>query len=389
MTTSQRTPSGGRSVLVVFHEDDIGGATRAILRVVPHLQRLGWRFTFWAPGPGRLQEEIERLGLPVAGERRELRYSMAALRAHPGPLRRLGSVPRYIRAFRSRVKSESPSLVLANTRLTIPETVASRGDGRAVILHVHEIFHAGLRDRLAAQLIRRGADAVITPSAATARPLERLGVGTSVVPYGVDLPTLGPRRPPNGRRLVVGTLGTVSRRKGTDVFLAAARELRRSGAGADLEFRIVGPPAGGTEEGWGRALVERAEREGVRCKAVAEPFAELAEWDVFVLPTREDPFPLAVLEAMAAGLPVVASRVDGVPEQLGDEAGVLVEVDDVRGFSAAIGELVASPARRAELGDAARRRAEETLTLERQAARLSEVFEEAIAARAAGEGSPR
>jgi glycosyltransferase involved in cell wall biosynthesis len=90
----------------------------------------------------------------------------------------------------------------------------------------------------------------------------------------------------------------------------------------------------------------------------------LAYAHVFVLPSRSEGHPVSVLEAMAAGVPVVASRVGGIPEQVADgETGLLVEPGDVDGLAAALRRLAADPALRRRLGEAGRARAEEAFDL--------------------------
>jgi glycosyltransferase involved in cell wall biosynthesis len=82
--------------------------------------------------------------------------------------------------------------------------------------------------------------------------------------------------------------------------------------------------------------------------------------------TRADNHPLAVLEALASGVPVVACRVGGIPEQLTDETGALVEPGDPRSFAAAISQLLDDPDRRARMGAAAAADARTRFSLDRQ-----------------------
>jgi glycosyltransferase involved in cell wall biosynthesis len=196
-----------------------------------------------------------------------------------------------------------------------------------------------------------------------------------VVHPGVDLPAAvaGGRQ---GGPLVVGSLATICRRKGSDVFLAAALGVRRRLH--EVELRMVGDVVVGGERPWAKGVLDAAVEQGIIHRVDVEPYLELAEWDVFVLPSRMDPCPLAVLEAMASGLPVVASRVGGIPEQIGEGAGVLVESEDVEGFAQAVLRLAEAPDLRRSLGAAARERVERLFTLERQADGLDRAYRAAL-----------
>jgi glycosyltransferase involved in cell wall biosynthesis len=90
----------------------------------------------------------------------------------------------------------------------------------------------------------------------------------------------------------------------------------------------------------------------------------LAQADVFVLSSRSEGLPLAILEAMAAGLPVVATAVGGIPELVADgETGLLVPPGDADALAGALRRLVADPGLRRRLGEAARARVEERFSL--------------------------
>ena len=99
--------------------------------------------------------------------------------------------------------------------------------------------------------------------------------------------------------------------------------------------------------------------------------------DIFALPSRHEPFGIAILEAWAAGRPVIASRVGGIPGFVEDgEDGLLHESDDVEGFLAAFGLLSKSPSRRRALAAAGRRKAREEYSWEVAVKRLVDLYEE-------------
>jgi glycosyltransferase involved in cell wall biosynthesis len=380
-----RNPSDARTVLVVLHEPDLLGASRAVLRVVPFLEELGWEFAFWAPAPGEAQAQLASRGYRWAGEPRLLRYGWGPLKAPPGPAARMRSVPGYLRRFRRWMEAQSPALVHANTLITIPEAVVARRARRGVVMHVHEVLPRGTRPAVAAWCVRRTAHTVVAPSLAAAAALRAAGLSPTVVRNGVPLPGNVRRRDGKGR-LVIGTVGTISRGKGSDCFVAAAAHVRT--ALPQAEFRMIGAPASEPERSWAQALIASARAGGVRWGTTDDIFAELREWDLFVLPSRQDAFPLAVLEAMASGLPVVATRVGGIPEQVTPETGVLVEPGDGQALAAAILELAGQPDRLSAMGAAARARVQDGLSLERQAARLDEVYRATLEVAAHSAGAP-
>ena len=106
-----------------------------------------------------------------------------------------------------------------------------------------------------------------------------------------------------------------------------------------------------------------------------EVAGRLRQADLYVHPSRADTFPSGVLEALACGTPVVASRVGGIPEQVTDGTGLLVEPGDPAALATAIDELLADPARRERMGVAAAADARQRFSLERQIDAYLDLYE--------------
>jgi glycosyltransferase involved in cell wall biosynthesis len=94
---------------------------------------------------------------------------------------------------------------------------------------------------------------------------------------------------------------------------------------------------------------------------------------VYAFPSRHEGFPVAPIEAMACGLPVVAAEAQGVEDLVAD-SGVVVGRGDSGALADALASLLDDPARRRELGEAARRRVEQEFSLEAVGVRLRTFF---------------
>jgi L-malate glycosyltransferase len=173
----------------------------------------------------------------------------------------------------------------------------------------------------------------------------------AIVPNGVDFDRLLPRVV-RGRLRKVVVVANLRHEKGHDVLIdAAARVLRRF---PDASFNLVGS---GPEYERLRALAQtRGVSHAVTFLGHREDVpAHLADADIFVLPSRTEAFPNAVLEAMATGLPVVASAVGGLLELVEDgRNGLLVRSGDPVALADGLCRLMADSALAAHLGDAAR-----------------------------------
>jgi glycosyltransferase involved in cell wall biosynthesis len=97
--------------------------------------------------------------------------------------------------------------------------------------------------------------------------------------------------------------------------------------------------------------------------------------DIFVLPSRSEAFPNAVLEAMAAGLPIVASDVGGIPELVENgRTGLLVRAGQPKALADGLCELMADPARAARLGETARSVAQARYSFDRMVGAFEEIY---------------
>lgn len=228
-----------------------------------------------------------------------------------------------------------------------------------------------------------------------------------VIPYGVDVETFRPDRQAGlawrGRLgltdddvLLLG-VGRMVTKKGFHHLLEAAPDLLRE----NPRLHVVLAGAGDRLEEYRRSLagLGRVHFPGAVLRDTLPDLYRAA--DLFVLPAVHDPegnvdgLPNVILEAMASGLPVIASGISGIPLAVTDgENGFLVTEGDADSLGDRIARLAADPDLRRRLGQASRRRAETELTWDAVAGRYRQAYTEALATRerlptaARGSGSP-
>jgi len=180
----------------------------------------------------------------------------------------------------------------------------------------------------AERLSLAGSPRLIAVSESVGRHMQRLGIAArriAVVHNGVPVAHAASAREPPAGTWTLGTVALFRPRKGVEVLLYALALLRRDGL--PVRLRAVGPWETAEYE---TGLKARARRLGVEDLVdwtgfAADVGAELARMDLFVLPSLfGEGLPMVVLEAMAAGVPVVATDVEGVPEAVRDGVDGLV-----------------------------------------------------------------
>jgi len=285
---------------------------------------------------------------------------------------------------------------------------------RAVAATRPELVHVNLVDPAANRVLLGVAGAGPAPAVATAHMIGTTGSGLSriglAVVYGrlaavvavsaevrdlltdrLRLPPglvrvvrngVEPLRPAPDRRagrlvgggpLVVGGVGRLTRQKGFDLLVEATRRLVREGW--PVEVRLAG--AGRERD----RLAAAAAGLPVRLAGFTDDVPGfLAELDVFCLPSRAEGLPLALLEAMMAGLPCLATAVGEVPAAAG-EAALVVPPEDVDALTGALRQLLGDPRLRAELAGRARALAVRNFDMAAMVAATVAIYDEALAGR--------
>jgi len=353
-------------VLHVCSDTNIGGAGRYVVTLLRQDQIKAHFEVAVACPEGALADLLRAEGIPVLlYPGAEVSFSIAA-----------------VRALLVQMRGWKPRIV--HTHGALAGRIAGRLTGARLIVTKHGLASA---DEQAIQLrspgallkwasVRLLADRIVAVSEAVSRSLVRSGANPEqirVVPGGTEIEAysqVGPLVPG-----VIGAFGRLSWEKGFDQLIAAMGILK--GEPVKLLLGGDGPQR--------LALLDQAASLGL----VADQFSAvgfvgnvpefMARTGIFVLPSRSEGMGLVVVEAMAAGRPVVASRCGGVPEVVVDgQTGLLVSPESPIELAAAIRRLVASPEEAHRMGVAGRDRARALFGAGRMAEQMTALYEELL-----------
>ncbi len=364
-------------MLEVFEPFD-GGVPEQVLGLSTRLHHYGWEAEVAGPAGSPWLAELRDAGIPV----HELGFARL-------PGRRALGAAQALRALdRSRgytIVHAHSSMAGAVTRLALPHR------GRLVYTPHCFAFAAGF-GATQRGLYRAIEQALLTRTAAliaasawegdqAVRLLRGAGDRTHVVHNGVRVASGAERDPElvafKRAGPLAGFLGRLAEQKDPVTLVRAAALLHRRGA-LPGRVALVGNGDLGAEVGG------EIERLGVGDAVRAFPFRGSVErylraFDLMVVPSLWESLPIGLLEAMACELPVLASRVGGIPEAVLDGVnGRLVEPGDAEQLAAVLGELLADPDRLGEWGLAGRRIAEERFSIDRMVRQTAEVYDEVV-----------
>lgn len=339
-------PSDGVRVMIVIHGLETGGAEMMVLHLARELSRAGH--------PVRVVS-LHGDETDVAGLMRRAGVDVVALNKAGGP------DPRTVLRLRAQMRDFSPAVV--HTHLPVLEYVlpAARLYGRRVrIIHtVHNLAREETRHRVLRAVNRRAFSHGVVPVAlneevrsSICREYALPASAVPVVGNGIDLDAFrGPqRRGPRGAGARLLCVARLAPAKNHALLLRTVARLRESGRDVSLTLVGDGPLRG--------ALEERARELGISQRVRfagrrTDTPAFYRDCDLFVLLSDYEGMPMSIIEAMASGLPVVATRAGGVAELVDDGVnGALVEAD-AAAAAEAIAAICDDPALYARLSDGA------------------------------------
>lgn len=391
MKSTGRNRSYG-TILFVHASADLYGSDITLLQLVAGLDRNRFKALVVLPYDGPLVPHLREAGAEVI-----VRPEIPVIRRqhmNPTGLLRLLVALRSVGWLAKFICQRDVTLVHCNTLAVALVSLAAKLSGRPQVWHVHEII---VRPRTIASVLATLSSVmstlIVANSRATADHYCRTRVISStpirIILNGVDEPRLQDSKTAELRTLlrarpkevVFALVGRINRLKGHSVFLDAAEHLAAELEG--VRFLIVGDSFAGQEH-LTKAVDERIRsseilRERVtRLPYVADVVSVYEACDVVVVPSIEpESFGLVAAEAMAAGLPVIASRIGALPELVEDErTGLLSDPGDTASLLKAMRSLGVSPLLRDEMGRRGRQRFEREFRVQRYVREFNEVYEE-------------
>jgi glycosyltransferase involved in cell wall biosynthesis len=351
----------------------VGGSERHLLTLLPALRRRGIDANFVGlddADPSPFYAQLDALGVPYT--------RLAAPRdIDPALAYRL---QRAIRALR-------PDIV--HTHLVHADVYGAAVAGRTTVIstkHNDDPFRLGHFRHIERLCARRTKHIICITEALARFNVDRVGIPASkvsVVHYGLDdLPAAwgppgGPQLPDEARVLLA--ISRLEQQKGLDVAIRALARIRARHPDAVLVDLGLGSLRA--------ELEELARAEGVADAVfLAGSVGDVTDWlrraEVFVHPARWEGFGLALLEAMLASLPVVASAVSSIPEIVVDgSTGLLVPPNDVQSLGDAVCALLDDPTRARAYGASGLERAQTAFSVAAMTEQTKRIYENALVGR--------
>jgi L-malate glycosyltransferase len=342
-------------ILYVNHTGLVSGAEKVLLEILRGLNRERYEPLVTCPAHGGLADQVSSLKvewfqLPVV----RARFSWRPDRA----LRASAALFTMAAELRRQIAIAAPVLIHANSvRAGIAASLAAAGSGTPVIWHVHDTLPRHPLSSVIRGLVFAARNTrIIAVSRSTAKHFQgRLLPGARIctIHNGVDLSQFPPKQPGTSafresigllrEDFLVCAVGQICARKGLLELIEALARIRDQAP--RIHLAIAGKVVFAHEEQYLKKLHAATETWGLKGRvhftgALSDVSPLLQAADLLVLNSRDEPFGLVLVEAMASGTPVLAARVGGIPEIVTDgENGWLVEKADTLALASKLHEL--------------------------------------------------
>jgi len=353
-------------VLAIIQTPVFGGPHNQMLNLVEPLAAQGWDTTVVLPLESDTgAERLSAAGIPL------IRTSLHRLRAVLNPLTHFEMIDSFlpeVGSLEKLISQQQADVVQICGLMSIQGGIAARRLDIPIVWQLLSTFAPPPLRQLLTYYVQSAADVVMTTGEKIAQAHAGiLKLKDRVIPFYPPVDT--ERFRPDGRQrqearaelgvpedgVLIGTVGNRNRQKGHDRMIEAFAHLRQRYP--NLYFRILGAHTASNAAYYQKAVIERAKHLGLmenQQLQFVEPGDRVAEllpaFDIFVMTSRAEGIPTAILEAMACGIPVVSVDVGAIGEVVLDgKTGCLVKSVDSIVFAQAVEKLLENPLLRREM----------------------------------------
>ncbi len=391
-------------ILFLSHSASLNGATILLLHLIKWLKgHFDCEIEVLVNGPGPLVPEFRTVARTIVW--RNISKPFAPFHGRAGTRAREFLELQYMSSL---LAGRRFDLIYANTCASWRHIKLLADSGTALLWHVHELPYAirlSLGNQDASSPLSVASRFIAVSNCVQAALAGAFGVPhdkIDIVHGFVPLPVIGETERLRRRQIIRNSLewpqdafvvlgcGSLGWRKGTDLFLQIARNVSISGGYERVRFLWVGGDVHSKED-LEFAHDQRRLDLSQLCARV-ENTANVLDYycaaDLFLLTSREDPFPLVMLEAASLGIPVGCfGDAGGAPEFIGEDAGFIVPYLDTTAFASKVMLLHDHPDQRMHFGAAAKEKVKSSFCVEAQAPKILQSIERCLSLTSASDRS--
>lgn len=364
------------NLLFIHSGAELYGSDRSLLNTVRNLDHLKYKLCIILPYNGPLVNELSVIPNTYVEihELAVLRRSNLSIKGLVSYAINLQKSIDYIEKMIDKYEIE---IVDTNTAVVFCGAIASKRSGVKSVWHVREIITNAIENTIISYMMNHYADVVVANSVSTASSLKVKRSKIKVIYNAVEEKQIEKNKITDS--FVVGMAGRINRWKGQKLFVDMAKIVKNKYK--DVTFYIAGDVFEGEE--WIKKqleqyIEEKGMTESIRLLGHIEDMAQFYnKIDVFVLPSiKPEPFGLVVIEAMDAGIPVVATKHGGPREIIEDGiTGFLVDYKNPEDMAEKVMRFIENPDLIEKMGSEAKKKKRERFTLSVMIDNIDKVYQ--------------
>lgn len=368
-----------KKVLFLHSSSELYGSDRSLLNLVKNLDKNKFSILVVLPEQGKLVDELRKLDNVniIIRKIAVLRRKNLSLKGIITYIKNLISSILFLRKI---IKVNDVDIVYTNTSVVFPGGIIAKLLRKKSVWHVREIIENKLERKIVSLIVNMFSDVIIANSKSTADAISKNKNKIRVIYNAVDSYDTSNNKSNSSNTINIGMAGRINRWKGQKLFVDLAEVICKTKE--NIKFQIAGDIYRGEDHILNelkRYISEKNLNDKVELLGQIENMGKFYnDIDIFVLPSiQPEPFGLVIIEAMANGLPVVATNHGGPIEIIDDNLnGYLVDYNDVTEMSIVVNKLIESKELRDKIGLEAIKKKEKMFNVDIYVKNISDVLME-------------